>query len=363
MRRTFLVFALAALIVNGLNAQPTVDTLKFAVVTNNGSTYSVKVQIKSTSAPGAGLGTATFQFTFNKTNLSYPTSPTVNVDYVFQNFSGGSYVSDVTQPLAGVVSVNISYNGAAGAGTPVSTSFVDVATIVFTTTVPSGSSNLVWNLVEVLTDDNLNIWNNNALVPLNTIPLPVELASFSAAAGPGIQAVLTWTTVSEKNNYGFEVQKSLDAKTNYQTIPNSFIKGHGTTLVSHSYSYTVANPGSGNWYYRLKQVDLDGTTTYTVGIQAGGSVKPVPKEFALDQNYPNPFNPTTTISYAMPKDGRVTMEVFNVIGQRVALLVDEYKEAGYHTVPFDAHALASGIYFYRFVTPEVHLLKKMMVLK
>jgi hypothetical protein len=198
---------------------------------------------------------------------------------------------------------------------------------------------------------------------VSAVPLPIELASFSAAPGSGNQVLLTWATVSEKNNYGFEVQKSLEAKSNYQTIPGSFIKGHGTTLESHTYSYTVTNPGPGNWYYRLKQMDLDGTTSYTDGIQAGESVKPVPKEFALDQNYPNPFNPTTTISYAMPKDGRVTMEVFNVIGQRVALLVDEYKEAGYHTVPFDAHALASGIYFYRFVTPEVHLLKKMMVLK
>jgi hypothetical protein len=240
-------------------------------------------------------------------------------------------------------------------------------------TTPSGTAGLTWRLDSpnntvinmYLTDGSFNLQDittgtDRIFTNPADQPLPVELSSFTVAPGNNRQVVLSWTTVSEKNNYGFEVQRSLDSVKNYQTIPNSFVKGNGTTLASHTYSYTVANPGLGKWYYRLKQVDLDGMTTYTSGVQ--GTVKP-PAEFSLDQNYPNPFNPTTTISYALPKDARVTLEVYNVIGQRVALLVDEAQVAGYYRVPFDVRAFASGIYFYRLATPEVQFLKKMLVVK
>jgi hypothetical protein len=73
----------------------------------------------------------------------------------------------------------------------------------------------------------------------------------------------------------------------------------------------------------------------------------VPKEFALEQNYPNPFNPSTTIGYALPSRSHVSLTVFNTLGQQVALLQNDEREAGYHEVKFDAKNLPSGVYFYR----------------
>jgi len=73
----------------------------------------------------------------------------------------------------------------------------------------------------------------------------------------------------------------------------------------------------------------------------------IPEVYSLSQNYPNPFNPTTTIQFALPKSADVTLEVFNLIGQRVERLVSGFKEAGTYTLQFDASHLPSGVYFYR----------------
>ncbi|MEK9137156.1 MAG: T9SS type A sorting domain-containing protein, partial [Bacteroidota bacterium] len=199
------------------------------------------------------------------------------------------------------------------------------------------------------------------------VPLPIQLSSFTATVLGQNRVRLDWTTLTETNNYGFEIQKSQGNQSNYQTIPNSFIPGHGTTIEPHSYSYVDNSASVGQWYYRLKQIDLDGTIHFTEGIQVdvltGVTEKPLPKEFALDQNYPNPFNPTTNIEYAVPRESQVRLEVYNVLGQRVAMLVDEMKTAGYYKASFSATGFASGLYFYRMTAGEVSFLKKMMLVK
>ena len=186
--------------------------------------------------------------------------------------------------------------------------------------------------------------------------IPIQLVSFTATVLNPNEVRLDWTTLTETNNYGFEVQKSPGAVNNYQTIPNSFVPGHGTTIQPHSYSYTDVTASSGLWLYRLKQIDLDGTVHYTEGVQidvpTSVDEKPVPTVFALDQNYPNPFNPSTVIEFAIPQETHVRLEVYNVIGQRVATLVDGVRRVGYYAVPFDATGLASGVYFYKFTAGD-----------
>jgi hypothetical protein len=355
MKRYAIIVALVAVLCGNSGSAQTFN-MKFVVMLNNGTNYDVKVQMRGSSL--FKLGSSNLVFSYNTAALSSPSLLTAH------KFSGGSYSTMTVTSGSGKASVNIALNNP-NTGDTVRASYTDVATVRFTTTNPNGNSNLLWDAANtiVFLDDESTLLNADSLNNTNTFPLPIQLATFGAAYGSGRQVVLQWTTVTETNNYGFEIQKSLDANKDYQTVPGSFVKGAGTTIQPRSYSYTVANTDGKSWYYRLKQMDLDGSVSYSEGVLAGASVKAIPTTMALDQNYPNPFNPTTTIDFALPKDQMVTLEVFNILGQRVALLADGFKEAGYYSVPFDARALSSGLYFYRLVTKEQTFLKKMMVVK
>jgi hypothetical protein len=90
----------------------------------------------------------------------------------------------------------------------------------------------------------------------------------------------------------------------------------------------------------------------------------MPTEFALYQNYPNPFNPSTTIKFALPMDSKVTLKVYNIVGQKVTTLINnEIKEAGYHQVSFNANELATGIYIYRLTANDFTSTKKFVLMK
>jgi hypothetical protein len=223
-------------------------------------------------------------------------------------------------------------------------------------------------MLERLTNEDINdISNVNSYASIPNAQLPVELEWFVVATAQK-KVVLTWRTLTEKNNYGFQVQRRREGDQAYADVPNGFVAGHGTTNVPQSYSFTDQNSAGGPWSYRLKQVDLDGAVTYYTPTGSNGTTTEAkviekPKEFNLAQNYPNPFNPTTRIQYALPKETHVRLEVFNVIGQKVTTLVDAAQPAGYYDRAFDATGLPSGLYFYRLVTPEVNFLKKMMVVK
>ena len=188
--------------------------------------------------------------------------------------------------------------------------------------------------------------------------VPVELISFSAVTVNN-RIELNWITVSELNNQGFEVQRKVlslpDGKAGPQSsVSNSdwrmagFVEGSGTTTEVRSYSFTDDKISSGKYSYRLKQIDFDGTYTYSdeVEVDVHGVT-----EFALEQNYPNPFNPATIIKYSIPDAGTglamsVKLKVYNILGVEVATLVNENKQAGIHQVEFNAEGLSSGIYFY-----------------
>jgi hypothetical protein len=126
--------------------------------------------------------------------------------------------------------------------------------------------------------------------------------------------------------------------------------------------------GLGGRMFAPRELDGVGSIKITSNEVRVFSVKFVgegilPKAFALRQNYPNPFNPSTTIKYHLPFDTRVTLKVFNIIGQEVATLVNEVQKVGYKSVTFDASSLASGTYFYRLEAGGFTSVKKLLLIK
>jgi serine protease AprX len=215
------------------------------------------------------------------------------------------------------------------------------------------------------TPDNQYGWGIvNALAAITNIPLPIQLSSFTATPA-GACVNLRWTTVSEVNNYGFELERSRDAL-HVTTVRNSFTPGHGTANTPHEYRFRECDIPSAVWYYRLKQMDLTGEVTYTewirVDVQTGVS-ESLPFEFALFQNYPNPFNPTTNIGFQIAEDGPVSLKVFDVLGRDVATIAQKEMQAGPYYVTFDAQALAGGVYFYTLKTGSFSQTKKFILAK
>jgi hypothetical protein len=169
--------------------------------------------------------------------------------------------------------------------------------------------------------------------------IPVELTSFTAAANNN-DVVLSWATATEKNNQGFEIQRNNG--NGFTTV--GFVRGNGTTTQPQSYTFVDKNLNSGVYSYRLKQIDLDGTADFskTVEVEILN-----PKEFALNQNFPNPFNPSTKINFSLAVDSKVSLKVFNVLGQEVSTLLNGNLSAGNHEINFNAAGMNTGVYFYK----------------
>ncbi len=187
------------------------------------------------------------------------------------------------------------------------------------------------------------------------VVIPVELTSFSYNLN-GNNVVLTWSTATETNNKGFEVQKSLDGK-NFSTI--NFVGGNGTTTNISNYTYIDKNV-SGIVYYRLKQIDFDGTSKISNIVEVNTQTV---VSYILKQNYPNPFNPSTTISYQIPEKNFVSIKVIDVLGNEVATVINSEQDAGLHNVTFNASNLASGIYLYQLKVGNYVQTKRMMLMK
>lgn len=192
------------------------------------------------------------------------------------------------------------------------------------------------------------------------VALPVELTAFMATTKSGSisdMVILDWKTNTESNNLGFEIQKSADGKA-FDRI--GFVAGSGTTNAARSYSFSDKDVRVGKYYYRLKQLDTDGTFSYSDVIDV--TVAP-PQSFELAQNFPNPFNPQTDIVFRLKEDTRVTIRVFDVLGREVVTLLDNRLEAGSHRVVFDGKNLPSGMYLYSMKAGNFHAVKKMALIK
>jgi hypothetical protein len=206
--------------------------------------------------------------------------------------------------------------------------------------------------------------NPELIVPVRmtvTNEIPVELSAFTAENSLD-EVTLRWQTASETNNSGFEIQRSNESEVNSQSdwISISFVEGKGTTTERTDYSFKDNITEPGTYFYRLKQIDFDGTVSYSSEIEVEVTG---PNEFALYQNYPNPFNPSTTIKFALPEKTNLELSVYNSLGEKVAEIFKGELDEGYHEIEFSADQLSSGIYFYRLESKDFVSVKKMILIK
>jgi hypothetical protein len=192
-----------------------------------------------------------------------------------------------------------------------------------------------------------------------TSPLPVELVGFTVSANGGSSAMLQWETATELNNHGFEVErKNKNDESIWSKI--TFVEGAGNSNSPKLYSFNDNNIiGGTHFVYRLKQIDNDGTFTYSSEVE----IEVVPTEYTLYQNYPNPFNPSTKIRISIIEPQRVDLRLYNAIGEEVKVLFSQNLDVGYHEVEFRVDDLAGGIYFYRITAGQFVDTKKMILLK
>lgn len=206
-----------------------------------------------------------------------------------------------------------------------------------TWTVEGGTVDTDANTVTLSGVDALSLWTVGA----EESALPVEMTAFRAAMDGGA-AVLSWQTASETNNAGFEVQHRGPEGEAFSAL--QFVEGAGTTEEAQRYRYRAEHLDPGTHAFRLKQIDVDGVSTLTeertVQVQTQRVV-------ALHPNTPNPFASRTKIGFTVASDGPARVEVYNLLGQRIATLFDGPATAGkVHRLTVDSRNWASGAYFY-----------------
>jgi len=144
------------------------------------------------------------------------------------------------------------------------------------------------------------------------------------------------------------------------------VKSLGADAVPGTYNVTLSGVFTdGTRFTSTTAIVLDGATAK---VDSDGGSQTLPSEFSLGNAYPNPFNPTTTIDFALPRACHVTLNAYNVTGQRVARLVDRTLDAGWHEVEWngtndDGQSVATGVYFYRLSAQEFTETKEMVLLK
>jgi hypothetical protein len=170
---------------------------------------------------------------------------------------------------------------------------------------------------------------------------------------------LQWSTATETNNSGFNIERK-SSLSDWETI--GFVTGFGTTTEPRSYSYNDAYLNAGSYVYRLKQVDYDGSFEYSDIVEV---VTNSPVEYTLDQNYPNPFNPATKIRFTISELRFAILKVYDVLGNEIAILVNEELPAGEYEVEFDAslYNLSSGFYFVRMEAGSFTTTRKITLMK
>ncbi|RJP69715.1 MAG: T9SS C-terminal target domain-containing protein [Ignavibacteriales bacterium] len=186
--------------------------------------------------------------------------------------------------------------------------------------------------------------------------LPVELVSFNGyLTDEGV--LLEWATSTEINNYGFDIESRIE---NAEWKSIGFVEGRGNSNSINEYCFIDKPVKKGKYFYRLKQIDNDGSFEYSNIIEV---TIEAPDEFFLAQNFPNPFNPVTTIQYSIPERAQVQIKILSIMGEEITTLIHETKEAGKYFTDFNGNSLPSGVYFYRMQVGNIIDTKKFVLLK
>lgn len=257
--------------------------LRLETVTNDavtGGNFDVKVQIKS-STGSFGLGLGNLSFSYNTLGLYASVAPDDGNDapeiYAAHNFNSVHYHAlTLTEPVRGVLSLNVNYDFEfAGNGQTVGTSWIDVATIRFTIRNTMENTGLEWqddatsgalNPVIVYTDGLPAALVSRHSVSGNATALPVHMLYFTASR-KGRDNAMQWATASEENCDRFDIERSINAL-EWETIGR--VPGNGNSFQTLYYAFIDGNSPTGSAYYRLKQVDYDGSENYSRVALVGG---------------------------------------------------------------------------------------------
>lgn len=196
----------------------------------------------------------------------------------------------------------------------------------------------------------------NAQEALNQLPVPVELTSLNGTYSNGI-VVLEWITAAEINNYGFEIQKKSDNSA-FQTI--GFVDGNGTSTNRLTYNFSDVDLKESRYYYRLKQIDFDGTFEYSPEVMVD---IPALADFILHQNFPNPFNPSTKIRFTVPMRSLVKITLHDVLGREIRILFNSESDRGTKELELDGTSLSSGNYIVRMTAGTFQKTQKITLIK
>ena len=220
---------------------------------------------------------------------------------------------------------------------------------------PPGNGLFIQNATSAFPNTSFNASNYWVDIDFSqTFPLPVTLTGFRATTSNS-DVLLSWKTETEINNRGFEIQRSNNSSDWY---PVKFMNSAGDGSITRNYSYTDNSLAPGLYYYRLKQMDFDGKSTFSTTATATVAGK---GKTLLFQNYPNPFSGISTIRFDLTKTQKVKLSIIDMAGREVRVLTNKVSEAGSHQVIIDAANLQKQIYLVRLQTENGILTKSILV--
>jgi len=298
--------------------------------------------------------------------LSSPVLSNINSKYT-NGSPTGDYNAMTVQVVSNKIAVTISFSGNGdGTGDLLSTSNPDgerICTITLDISNTSANANLSWDQINSAMNTPTYQALTNTYSGSDVGVLPVELASFTAEVKEN-NVLLKWETATEIQNYGWEVERKMNNQKVNSTenwLKIGFIHGNSSSNSPKEYSFRDKGIKlSGEYLYRLKQMDLDGSIEYSDNVSV--RIK-APLQHSIEQNYPNPFNPSTKIKFTLPDRSRVNLSVYNFLGEKIAEVVNDELDAGYHSVEWNATNVPSGIYFCSLSAGSFHEVKKMILIK